>query len=140
LSRDTLRLAADRPVWGWGVGSFGLVFPVYQGDYLRAPSGEITTQVLHAHNDWAELAAETGAVGLLGLLVPVVILLIRGARAEGVMGAWVTFGTGLVLAYALVDFPMHCPAVLFFWTVLLCTAPPPSGFPLEKEERALPAV
>jgi len=140
LSRDTLRLAADRPVWGWGVGSFGLVFPVYQGDYLRAPSGEITTQVLHAHNDWAELAAETGAVGLLGLLVPVVILLIRGARAEGVMGAWVTFGTGLVAAYALVDFPVHCPAVLFFLTVLLCTAPPPFGFPLEKEEKPLPAV
>ncbi len=140
LSRDTLQLAADRPVWGWGVGSFGLVFPVYQGDYLRAPSGEITTQVLHAHNDWAELAAETGAVGLLALIMPVAFLVIRGARADGVMGSWVTLGTGVVMAYALVDFPMHCPAVLFLWTTLLCTASPASKLPLDEKGRPLPAI
>lgn len=125
LTRDTLKLAADRPVWGWGVGSYGLVFHLYQGDYLRDKSGAVTTRVLHAHNDWAQVAAETGAVGLLLLAIPAGLLLLRAVRHGGTLVRWGAGGLLLVLAYALVDFPLHCPAVLLLWTVLLCTAAPP---------------
>jgi len=125
LTRDTLRLAAERPVWGWGVGSYGLVFHEYQGNYLRDKSGLITTRVLHAHNDWAELLAEAGAVGLLIFLTPVAFLSFRVVKSGGTLFRWGGAGAGLILAYALVDFPMHCPAVLLLWSTLLCTAAPP---------------
>jgi O-antigen ligase len=122
LSRDSYRMAADRPVWGWGVGSYGLVFPLYQGDYLKSASGAITTRVMHAHNDWAEMAAEIGMVGLLVLIIPVFVLLVHGSGPTGSLKRWGQVGAGVLLAYALIDFPFHCPAVLLMFTVLICTA------------------
>jgi O-antigen ligase len=122
LSRDACRMAFDRPVWGWGVGSFGLVFPLFQGNYLKSASGETSTRVMHAHNDWAEMAAEMGVVGVLVLTLPVIILLAQGARSTGVLKRWGRAGAVVLLAYALIDFPFQCPAVLFMFTVLICTA------------------
>jgi O-antigen ligase len=132
LSRDTLRMAAERPIWGWGAGSYRLVFPSrYQGDYLRDGQGVITTRVVHAHNDWAQVAAELGLVGLLVLAWPAGVLLVRGLRDESPLARWAAVGVGVVALYAWADFPLHCPAVLLLWvTVLGVAAPaklPPAG-------------
>lgn len=112
LTRDTLRMARDRPVWGWGLGSFGITFHLYQGDYLRDPNGRINALVVHAHNDWAQIAAETGAVGLLLALALVSVLIRQGWNSGDVRERWVTGGITALLLYALVDFPLHNPAVL----------------------------
>lgn len=127
LTRDTLAMAAQRPVWGWGVGSYAHVFPVFQGDYLRDDKGRISSRLVHAHNDWAQVLAEMGIVGFLVLLWPVLRLLRRAWQGrEEVTIWWVTAGLGLVLLYAMVDFPLHSPAVLLLFTTLLCTAAPPA--------------
>lgn len=124
LSRDTVRMAADRPVWGWGVGSFGLLFSKYQGDYLRDEQGRPTARVVNAHNDWAHMWAETGVIGMLVLVIPLVWLLRACWRSRGVLARWGGAGVCLILAYALVEFPLHCAAVLFLWMTVLCTAAP----------------
>lgn len=130
LTRDTLRMAADRPVWGWGVGSYGLVFsPRYQGEYLRDERGRVTTRVVHAHNDWAQLAAELGFLGCWVLIVPAGVLLWRGLRAESPLARWAAAGAGGVMIYALADFPLHNPAVLLAWVTVLCAAAPPRLVP-----------
>ncbi len=59
--RDTLRMSADFPLLGAGVGSFSRLYPAYRT--VTAPQA-----IAHAHNDYFELLAGGGAVGL-GLFV-----------------------------------------------------------------------
>lgn len=121
FTRDTLRMAADRPLWGWGVGSLGIVFPQYQGNYLRDEEGQINARVVHAHNDWAQITAETGAVGFL-LFGWFIFRLVRsGIRSPSILERWITGGMVILLLYALVDFPLHNPAVLLTIAVLWAT-------------------
>lgn len=58
---STLRIYADHPVAGTGLGTFEWVFPSYQraGEWLVWR---------YAHNDYVQLLAETGTIGLVLLL------------------------------------------------------------------------
>ena len=97
--------------WGSGLGSFRDLYPLYED-----PAGVTTTYVIHAHNDFAELALETG---LAGTMVLVLFLLWWGAAVRRV---WATAETGAfaraasiasaaMLAHSLVDFPLRTAAV-----------------------------
>ncbi len=57
----TLEMIRARPVFGWGVGTFGIHFPRF-----RDPSkaGKIAPNTLHAHSEYLEIAAEVGVIGL----------------------------------------------------------------------------
>lgn len=121
-SRDTARMALARPWFGWGVGSFPLVFPVFQGDYLRGPDGRPAARFEFAHDDWLQMAAEAGVVGLAILLVPVVRLVRAGWRAGGPARV-VVGGCAAVAAIAWVDFPFNNAAVISLWSLLLASAP-----------------
>jgi len=122
LSRDTWHMARDRPVFGWGLGCFEMVFPIYQGSYLRGPDGLPDARVEFAHNDWLQMAAEMGAVGLAVLLLPALGIFRSGWREGGPAGRWGLAGCALIALYAWVDFPLNNPAVLVLWTVLLVSA------------------
>ncbi len=50
-------LIRDYPVFGAGAGSFEVVFPRYRPE-------SVSEYFDHAHNDYAQIAAETGLVGL----------------------------------------------------------------------------
>ena len=114
-------MAMDRPIWGWGVGTLGIVFPQYQGNYLRDENGRISSRVVHSHNDWAQISAETGVIGLILFLWLIWVPIRRGWKSDSVLEKWVTGGLVMVLAYALVDFPLHNPAVLLMVGTLLAT-------------------
>lgn len=58
---DTLRMAADFPLFGAGLGTFAEVYPRYQSAY----AGSV---VEHAHSDWLQLLAEGGLAGTLAVL------------------------------------------------------------------------
>lgn len=121
FTRDTIRMAADRPLWGWGIGSLGNVFPRYQGKYLRDQNGLINARLMHAHNDWAQIAAETGLVGF-GLFFWFIFVRIKtGITSTSILERWITGGMIILLLYALVDFPLHNPAVLLMISVLWST-------------------
>ena len=58
---DSTRMIVSRPLLGWGLGTFSLVFPAFKT--FRA-----TVLVNAAHNDYLQLMVETGSAGFLCLV------------------------------------------------------------------------
>ena len=126
LSQDTGRIFTDHPWVGTGWGTFANVFPGYASSYVRAGT-------LHAHNDYVQLLAETGAVGMALALAFVVLFYRKGLgllqeiqdplRAAMVAGGLVACSG--ILLHSLVDFNLQIPsnALLFFLLVALATSP-----------------
>ena len=122
LSRDTWRMARDRPWFGWGPGSFEIVFPVYQGNYLRSADGRPEARIEDAHNDWLQLLAECGVIGASLIVLPFGVCLARGWKSDSYAARWIAAMCALVGIYALIDFPFRNPAVLMLCTVIVTTA------------------
>ena len=125
-ARDSLRIFRDHPWVGIGLGSFDAVFPQYR-------TFPTDLEWTHAHNDYAEVLAETGVAG--GVLIAYALLLFfrRAFRNLSVQrwqeAEWVQFGAALgccgLLVHSFVDFNLHIPAnaLWFAVAVALATAP-----------------
>jgi O-antigen ligase len=111
LTHDTLRMFADHPWLGTGLGSFATIYPRY-----RSFASDLDWD--HAHNDYAEALAETGIVGG-ALIVAALGLFFVGAfsnlrqRLESTSG-WIRLGAAVgccgLLIHSLADFNLHIPA------------------------------
>ena len=112
--RDTLRMIADRPMTGWGLESYGHVFPLYKGGDIVGP------RYVHAHSDWLQTVAECGILGTLLIILFAARFLWRLPLAgPGLPGfpAWLLAGCATVVVYAALEFPFANPAVqMVFWT------------------------
>ncbi len=123
----TLDMAATQPLFGHGAGCFRYIFPEYQQHYqeiweTQRWDGRLKQFVPYqrlvwefAHNDYAQLWAEFGwvGVGFLAFAVGGVIIAARRAGLTSQVGFLIMLGgPGLVAATAAVDFPFHNPAVL----------------------------
>jgi O-antigen ligase len=122
IYRDCVRMWWDRPLLGFGWGTFSTVYPAYRSFYTDL-------LVNHAHNDYLELLVETGALGITlagWFLFEVFRCAFRKLSQTGdVEGPVLTIGllSGVValLAHSALDFNLHIPAnaALFF---VLCSA------------------
>jgi O-antigen ligase len=118
--RDTWRMAKDRPIFGWGMASFPLVFHLYSSQQISADHIPI---VYHdAHSDWLQSVSEIGFVGsaciAAAALLPVAA--IRKRRLSPVP-FFLFAGCVIVLSYALVEFPFgNVAVVLTWWLCLMC--------------------
>lgn len=122
LYRDTWRMAAEKPWFGWGLESYAHVFRIYN----TQRAAELWVWIpfyAEAHNDWFQALAETGFVGT-GLLVLLGLLPLAAApwrRAPSVVPRYLLAGCGLLLVYAFVEFPFANPVVvLTFCAVFYC--------------------
>ena len=90
----TADMAKHRPLTGYGLGTFPEVYERYA---IIDPS--LYLYVNHAHNDWAEFAAEGGIPFFLLVLIPFAV-----AVPAAIRNPW---GLGLlaVMLHACVDFP-----------------------------------
>lgn len=118
-----LRMWRDFPVFGSGLGSFPVVFPRYSAE------GTLESYT-HAHNDYLELAAETGllGIGLLGLLVSLsfaAALRAQQLRKDPVMRG-ISFaammGIIALMIHSTVDFNLQIPANALTFVLLLAFA------------------
>ena len=102
---DTVAMIHARPWTGFGLGTFRTVYPAYA-------SVDFGAVVQHAHNDWAEWAADGGVPFALIILSIVVWSVLRALR-----NLW---GIGIlaVFVHAMVDFPLQKP-VLELWLFAL---------------------
>lgn len=129
LAGYALRMWQDYPVFGSGLGSFAVVFPRYSAE------GTVESYT-HAHNDYLELLAETGLLGI-GLLGVVVLLSLGAAlRAQNTRGDPVMRGISFaaimgifaLMIHSTADFNLQIPAnaltfmqlLVFAWVSLHC--------------------
>lgn len=121
IARDTVVMFAKRPILGWGLGTFEDVYPQFRSFYT-------SLFVDKAHNDYLQLAAETGLLGFAAA-VWLVVTAMRRAWAKtpkwpsdinGTVAVASVVGIAGILVHSLVDFNMQIPAnaALFY---SLCT-------------------
>ena len=119
----TLNMWKDYPVFGSGLGSFPLVYPRYAGQ-------KAYWTYTHAHNDYLEFGAETGAIGLSLLALTVLASLAAALRAQyrrsdplmrGLSFAAI-MGIVSVLLHSFVDFSLQIPASALTFMLLLAFA------------------
>lgn len=116
IYHDTLRVIRDAPLTGTGLGTFGLVFPLY-----RQASAN-SHLILHPESDWLMVAAETG-LPALACLAALVAVVLRGWKATRDHPYWplrwaVLVAAGAAALHGLVDVPAH-RAALGWWVLTL---------------------
>jgi O-antigen ligase len=121
LYHDTWRMARERPLFGWGMGSYPRVFPLFNTQESKIDRLPV---IYHdAHSDWLQSLAELGLAGTL-LLGAAVALPLWPLRRSMVMPVpfFLLAGCALVAAYALVEFPFGNVAVALHWWFSLFVA------------------
>ncbi len=119
LYKDTWKLAMQKPVFGWGLESYGTAFMLIRPRPL-AENRQYEASYVKAHSDWLQSVAETGFVGttllILMALVPLASVTWRALRHPLV--TYPLLGCALIALYAWVEFPFANGAVLIaFWTL-----------------------
>ena len=123
IDRDALRIFAQKPLMGWGLGVFGVIYPSFS-------SLSTNLKVGMAHNDYLQLLVEMGAVGFVILLWSLVALFRSALRklnhASSTTNAAVTLaallGVSGILVHSLVDFNLQIPANATLFYVLCVIA------------------
>lgn len=132
----TYEMFRDKPVWGWGAGSFEYRFPVYQQEYPKIHTRwERRMRWEYAHNDPLQLLAEYGIAGAALFVALFAFFLTRIFRYRGYrrpLSSWCLLGFLVTLAHSTIDFVFHNPAVLITAVTLLAIA---SQYPLLEAER-----
>jgi O-antigen ligase len=121
INRDGLRMFLKKPILGWGLGTFPVVYPQFRTFYTNFFVNE-------AHNDYLQLLVEMGLLGFATMLWFVLTLFVRATKKIGnwagdISGAVTlacVLGLSGILVHSAVDFNLQVPAnaALFF---VLCT-------------------
>ncbi len=108
--RGTWRMAAARPLTGWGLGSFKYVYPRFA----------LVPFTAMAHNTWLQAAAEIGFPLAAGAALAALAALGRlaGGAGTGRVAAW---ALAAVAVHNLMDYTAYLPAVALS-LVVLCAA------------------
>ena len=120
VTRATLAMAREKPLLGFGVGSFRAAFPSHK-------PVEVELFYDHAHNDWAELLATRGAIGALlwtGALSMALFAAIASMRRRHDpwlrgLGFGAAMGLLALSIHALVDFNLQIPANTAYFHALM---------------------
>jgi O-antigen ligase len=138
INRDGFRMFLKKPVLGWGLGTFPVVYPQFRTFYTNFFVNE-------AHNDYLQLLVE---MGLLGFATMVWFLLTLYTRAIKKMGNWsgeisgaVTLACALglsgILVHSAVDFNLQIPAnAALFYVLCTIAASEPFAQPARKRRVA----
>jgi O-antigen ligase len=119
IIRDSLRMLRDRPVFGWGLGTFPIVYPSYR-------SFVSIFWINEAHNDYVQTLVETGLVGFSFAIFFLVLLLRKGLRnlkhwdsdIQSSIALAAFLGTIGILVHAFFDFNLQIPANAAFFFIL----------------------
>lgn len=109
IYRSTARMIEARPLQGYGLGTFVLIYP----EFAEFDSGY---RIEHAHNDWLEWAAE-GGIGFACIWAALAI----PAAFQSLRYPW-SLGIAALFLHAFVDFPFARIGIAAWAFVLLGAA------------------
>jgi O-antigen ligase len=133
IDRDCLRMFIKRPLLGWGLGAFPIVYPEFRSFYT-------TFFVNQAHNDYLQLLVETGLAGF-SIAIWFLLLVFRHAKsklhnwtetASGAMTVAALLGCVGILVHSFLDFNLQIPANAALFYVLCAIA---ASAPLQESHR-----
>lgn len=127
IDRDAFQMFRHRPILGWGIGTFPVVYPQFRSFYTNFFVNE-------AHNDYLQLLSEMGLLGF-GTMLWFLSVLFRRVRDK--ISKWPTDVSGAVtlacalgvigiLVHSLIDFNLQIPAnaALYYVFCTIAAAPP----------------
>jgi len=120
IARDTFKMFLDKPIWGWGLGTYRFVI----NDSDRYLGNEHEYAFIHAHNDWLQYMSEVGIVGflLIAILASTPYLLYKKRGMKNPITSWLWGTVFTIHAYALLEFPCRTPAVSTLAIVMVALA------------------
>jgi O-antigen ligase len=134
INRDGFRIFLKKPVLGWGLGSFPLVYPKFRTFYTNFFVNE-------AHNDYLQLLVEMGLLGFAAMAWFVITLYTRAIRKLGNWSAEISgavalaclLGVSGILVHSAVDFNLQIPAnAALFYVLSTIAAAEPFAQPVRK--------
>lgn len=140
INRDGIRMFLQRPVMGWGLGAFPIVYPQFRTFYTNFFINE-------AHNDYLQLLVEMGVVGF-GIMVWFVVTLFYTALKKignwtgdmsGALALACLLGVSGILVHSAVDFNLQIPAnAALFYVLCTVAASQPFAKPARKRRAVRP--
>src|SRR6266404_3298838 len=125
IIKDGLRMFWQRPILGWGLGTFTTVYPQFRSFHTNL-------FVNAAHNDYVQALVETGIVGFAAILWFVVALYRGGLRNlaswnrnwSQMLGLAALIGCTGILFHSAFDFNLQIPAnaCLFYFLCGVATS------------------
>ena len=113
LYRDSWQMIQQKPVWGWGVGSFIHIHPIYAGYEFYPNKSAYPVAYEFAHSDPLQLLVEYGIAGCALLLIPLVIIVLglSGRVESNRISLWVLSACLGVLLASTIDMVFTAPAI-----------------------------
>jgi O-antigen ligase len=127
INRDGLHMFLKKPVMGWGMGSFPVVYPQFRSFYTNFFVNE-------AHNDYLQLLVEMGLLGFATMIWFVIVVYRRAFRkiaewtsdVSGAVALACVLGFTGILVHSALDFNLQIPAnaALFYVFCTVAAAEP----------------
>jgi O-antigen ligase len=111
ILQTTSKAIVDYMPFGSGLGSFVRVYRLYE-----SPDSVWSEYVIHAHNDYAEIALELGIAGIILMLLflgwwLLAALAVWRAPSSSAFARAASIASAAVLVHSLVDFPLRTAAI-----------------------------
>src|SRR5271168_694536 len=138
INRDGIRMFLKKPVLGWGLGTFPVVYPQFRTFYTNF-------FVNQAHDDYLQLLVEMGLLGFGTMLWFVLTLYIRAFKKirnwtgeiSGAIALACVLGLSGILVHSAVDFNLQIPAnAALFYVLCTVAASDPFAQPARKRRVA----
>jgi O-antigen ligase/Tfp pilus assembly protein PilF len=122
--KTALKMIKDRPFLGIGIGLFKMDYLDYQAGFLEQNPNylEYGSRSEEAHNEYLQLAAESGIIGL-GIFLYIIFIFYRSAlkflnekkegkgKKEKLILGGLLMGITCFLFHSMLSFPLHVPAL-----------------------------
>ncbi len=113
----------EKPVFGWGNGSFQLLFPRFRPSDFALRGVSVNT--VHAHSEPLEILAENGLVGFLLWSTLIILLLTRGLKSKNKsLIEWgVITGVSVILLEGLTSVALRWTTSVYLLAILMSLLP-----------------